>query len=127
MPLQRPVRTQGIYTAAHAWNINAGTTPHSPLILRVNDRRFWSQELLPAILLCLLCRCVTAVRQSTSLASHPSRQELAGVRTVCVLQFASAGVFTQLQDGLGFGDALYHCLITATTVGYGDVALSTQE
>mmetsp|Transcript_74138 Transcript_74138/g.224736 ORF Transcript_74138/g.224736 Transcript_74138/m.224736 type:complete len:397 (-) Transcript_74138:60-1250(-) len=47
--------------------------------------------------------------------------------TVLVLfQFLSAVVFTACQDDLGFGDALYHCMVSATTVGYGDVSLTTQ-
>lgn len=57
---------------------------------------FWAQELLPALLLWV------------------------------VLQLVSAGIFMACQSGLTFGEALYHCLITATTVGYGDVSLTTQ-
>ena len=40
--------------------------------------------------------------------------------------FWSAYVFTQLQDDLSYGTALWHCWITATTVGYGDVSLTTE-
>ena len=36
------------------------------------------------------------------------------------LQLVSAGIFTALIDDLDYGTALYHCFITATTVGYGD-------
>lgn len=41
-----------------------------------------------------------------------------------VLQLASAALFMQIE-GWGFGSALYHCLVTATTVGYGDQRIST--
>ena len=57
---------------------------------------FWAQELLPAVVLWL------------------------------VLQLVSASIFVVCQSDLDFGTALYHCFITATTVGYGDVALHTQ-
>mmetsp|Transcript_140543 Transcript_140543/g.437062 ORF Transcript_140543/g.437062 Transcript_140543/m.437062 type:complete len:412 (-) Transcript_140543:19-1254(-) len=45
---------------------------------------------------------------------------------ITVLQFISAAIFTQCQDDLQYWDAFYHCLVTATTVGYGDVTLKTQ-
>lgn len=57
---------------------------------------FWSQELLPPFVLWL------------------------------VLQLSSAAIFMACQPSLGYGEAFYHCIITATTVGYGDVTLSTQ-
>jgi len=42
---------------------------------------------------------------------------------VIVFWFVSAWVFTVVQPGLSLGDAIWHCYITSTTVGYGDVAL----
>ena len=42
------------------------------------------------------------------------------------MQFLSAFVFVHVQPGLTLGDSMYHTLITATTVGYGDVELTTQ-
>lgn len=50
-----------------------------------------------------------------------------------VLQLVSAEIFTLLLDGdesngaLSFGNAMYHCLITATTVGYGDVGMYNES
>ena len=35
-------------------------------------------------------------------------------------------MFVMLEPGWTFGDALYHCVITATTVGYGDMSITTQ-
>ena len=58
---------------------------------------FYAQELLPAVLL------------------------------LTFVQFGSAGIFTVCIPGLDFGSAFYHCMITTTTVGYGDVAMSTPE
>ena len=37
-----------------------------------------------------------------------------------------AGLFT-LVEGWGYATAFYHCLVTASTVGYGDVAIETPE
>ena len=44
-----------------------------------------------------------------------------------VLQLVSAAIFVAVEPGLGIFDAFYHCIVTATTVGYGDVSLTTQE
>jgi len=41
-------------------------------------------------------------------------------------QLLSALAFKAVQPGLNFFDAFWHTYITATTVGYGDVALMTQ-
>ena len=42
------------------------------------------------------------------------------------LQLCSAAVFCAVIPEWTFSDAFYHCLVTATTVGYGDVPNSTQ-
>ena len=41
-----------------------------------------------------------------------------------VTQLFAAWVFTQYVDGLDYATALWHCWVTSTTVGYGDVALT---
>ena len=38
-----------------------------------------------------------------------------------VAQLSCAGVFLAFEDW-DYGDAVWHCLVTATTVGYGDVS-----
>jgi hypothetical protein len=43
-----------------------------------------------------------------------------------ILQCVSAAVFNHIEHW-GFGVAMYHCLVTATTVGYGDVGIVTDE
>eukprot|EP00747_Dinoflagellata_sp_TGD_P062733 gnl/TRDRNA2_/TRDRNA2_153147_c0_seq3.p1 gnl/TRDRNA2_/TRDRNA2_153147_c0~~gnl/TRDRNA2_/TRDRNA2_153147_c0_seq3.p1 ORF type:complete len:563 (+),score=81.76 gnl/TRDRNA2_/TRDRNA2_153147_c0_seq3:106-1794(+) len=43
-----------------------------------------------------------------------------------LFQITAAFIFTVCQQDLLFGDAFYHCMVTATTVGYGDVSLSTR-
>jgi len=43
----------------------------------------------------------------------------------CGLQFASAAIFVGIE-GWGYGDAVYHCFVTATTVGYGDMSISSE-
>lgn len=40
------------------------------------------------------------------------------------LQCACAGVFLCFE-GWTYGESLYHCLVTATTVGYGDMSISS--
>ena len=39
--------------------------------------------------------------------------------------FFSAYIFTLTQEGLSYSTALWHCWVTCTTVGFGDVALTT--
>lgn len=46
---------------------------------------------------------------------------------MAVVQFVSAAAFVAVEPGLTFGKALYHCTTTASTVGYGDVSIETQE
>mmetsp|Transcript_29745 Transcript_29745/g.67355 ORF Transcript_29745/g.67355 Transcript_29745/m.67355 type:complete len:356 (-) Transcript_29745:177-1244(-) len=41
-------------------------------------------------------------------------------------QILFAAMFVKTEPGLTFWDAFYHCLVTSTTVGYGDIALTTQ-
>ena len=42
------------------------------------------------------------------------------------VNFGSAVVFYAVEDGWRFNDALYHCFMTATTIGLGDIAPTTQ-
>lgn len=54
-------------------------------------------------------------------------QEMSIIGTLMLLtQLGSAAVFTIVQPDLSFSAAIYHCIISATTVGYGDVDLTTQ-
>jgi len=41
-------------------------------------------------------------------------------------QFVSAAIFCSVESAMTYGDAFYHSFVTATTVGYGDIALTTQ-
>ena len=45
---------------------------------------------------------------------------------IATTQLLAAWLFTIAQPGLSFGDAAWHCYITSTTVGYGDVAITQQ-
>ena len=40
-------------------------------------------------------------------------------------KLVSAAVFVTVESSWSYGDAVYHCLVTATTVGYGDWSAST--
>lgn len=44
-----------------------------------------------------------------------------------LVQLASAAIYAALIPDLSFGTALYHCFVTASTVGYGDVPITTPE
>ena len=44
-----------------------------------------------------------------------------------VLNFTSAAIFTfATEEDWNFGDGLYHCFMTATTIGLGDIAPTSQ-
>lgn len=43
-----------------------------------------------------------------------------------VINYVSAAIFIQVEDGWLFVDALYHCFMTATTIGLGDIAPTSQ-
>lgn len=62
---------------------------------------------------------------------HPlrfySKNLLPSLALNVVLQLVSAAVFIVFEEEWDFGDALYHCVVTATTVGYGDVKIATDE
>lgn len=62
-------------------------------------------------------------------AGHPlvyySKNLLPDAVLSLLLQLVSAAVFVALE-GWDYGDAMYHCLVTATTVGYGDISISTE-
>lgn len=50
---------------------------------------------------------------------------LGPITFIVAVQIISAVIFMLVEPGLDFGTAMYHCLVTATTVGYGDVSLTT--
>jgi hypothetical protein len=62
---------------------------------------------------------------------HPviyySKNLLPSILLTVVVQLVSAAIFTHVDSTWSFGIALYHCFVTATTVGYGDVSNSTQN
>ena len=43
-----------------------------------------------------------------------------------IFNYVSAFVFKSIEDGWTFSDAIYHCIMTATTIGLGDIAPHTQ-
>ena len=59
---------------------------------------------------------------------HPliyySKNLFGPVVIIISFQLFFAAIFTTLED-MDFGTAMYHCLVTATTVGYGDVSINT--
>ena len=43
-----------------------------------------------------------------------------------ILQLSSAAIFVAVQPTFRYADGIYHCIVTASTVGYGDTPLTTQ-
>ena len=43
-----------------------------------------------------------------------------------VLNIGGSGIFVALEDDFTFADAFYHCIMTSTTIGLGDIAPQTQ-
>lgn len=56
-----------------------------------------------------------------------SKNMLPSVSLIFLMQLPFAAIFVALEDEWSFGDAYYHCLVTATTVGYGDMSISTED
>lgn len=54
-----------------------------------------------------------------------SKNLLAPFLLIIVVQLTFAAIFVAVEPGWDFGTALYHCMVTATTVGYGDVTINT--
>ena len=46
------------------------------------------------------------------------------VNVVCflVINFGGAAIFHALEPEMTYTDAFYHCVMTATTIGLGDIA-----
>jgi len=44
-----------------------------------------------------------------------------------VINFGGAAIFHALEPGMTYTDAFYHCVMTATTIGLGDIAPQTQS
>ena len=57
-------------------------------------------------------------------AIYYSKNLLPLVIIIIAAQLVCAAVFLAFEDW-GYGDAVYHCLVTATTVGYGDMSITT--
>lgn len=47
------------------------------------------------------------------------------VTLILGLQCAFAAAFWAVEDGWSYWSAFYHCIVTATTVGYGDVSIAS--
>jgi len=56
-----------------------------------------------------------------------SKNLLAPLVVITLIQLLCALIFAAIEPNMFFGDALYHCIVTATTVGYGDVAIETDS
>ena len=62
--------------------------------------------------------------------THPSYETVRGMYITLgmfvVINFGSAAIFLAMEEGWTWNDAMYHCAMTATTIGLGDIAPQTQ-
>lgn len=59
-------------------------------------------------------------------AVYYTKNLLPSLLLTIILQLISSAIFCAIDPTWDFGSAVYHCIVTATTVGFGDVPNSTQ-
>jgi len=62
-----------------------------------------------------------------SALSYYGKNMLPSILLMMLVQFPFAAMFVALEDEWTFGAAYYHCMVTASTVGYGDMSITTED
>ncbi|XP_021351540.1 potassium channel subfamily K member 2-like isoform X2 [Mizuhopecten yessoensis] len=59
-------------------------------------------------------------------AEHRLKAVIIPITGLVILLFVPAAIFSAVEDW-NYGEALYYCLITLTTIGFGDFVIGTQD
>lgn len=84
---------------------------------RAPERRWWTPKVTPH----------TSISPRVCAQFEQAKAIFRLFVTFVVLNFVSAAIFTALQPEWHFFDAIYHSMMTASTVGLGDIGPTTQS
>ena len=111
---------------AHVSNSKFADDAHKPHVLQQSAFSFYTLNMLPvrdSRLIALHLHSFPALAFPRCSHAWAASRVTQSIFLIVSLQLVSAAIYTYVEDW-DFGIAFYHCMVTATTVGYGDVVLS---